>query len=385
MVMNMFGSILVEKVLQCAKNREDEQERASDTDALLTFARLFAELDTDGDGSISRAELLEGLACDKFRDEFKDANVCLLKDSGFLMQFWDYDNSGSIEFDEFVNGLQELRHSGSNQKLLLLHHDIQAYGEQVLSAIAQQGNGSTGSTGSTGGGAGPDQKAWKDLSAQIVKDIGRTIDQKLKEHRDDLRQDFLALHKVARVPHVPTGISHGSVFFDNRAWGTNELAAKVYAGGSGSPCGRIDESSNESPRSRDLQAPQSAAKKKSKKGHAKRGERGLPRKESNSASAAHDQEPSPKIVSGGSQVGSTPRDAVDEHQQHDPAAATQACGARGPVPTELGSPVAPCAAAGHEGMLARLEARGSRSITASDESPRRPTSFGRAITGIAQE
>ena len=58
-------------------------------------------------------------------------------DSALLMQPWDSDNSGTLDFREFVEGAMRIRKSEESQLLLMLQHDLHGYSRTLLDQLSR--------------------------------------------------------------------------------------------------------------------------------------------------------------------------------------------------------------------------------------------------------
>merc|ERR1712241_269812 len=51
------------------------------------------------------------------------------------MNFWDQDDSGFVDFDEFVKGTMLIMNSELAHQVLFLKHDLHSYGQRILDKV----------------------------------------------------------------------------------------------------------------------------------------------------------------------------------------------------------------------------------------------------------
>eukprot|EP00747_Dinoflagellata_sp_TGD_P067294 gnl/TRDRNA2_/TRDRNA2_155206_c0_seq2.p1 gnl/TRDRNA2_/TRDRNA2_155206_c0~~gnl/TRDRNA2_/TRDRNA2_155206_c0_seq2.p1 ORF type:complete len:734 (+),score=103.13 gnl/TRDRNA2_/TRDRNA2_155206_c0_seq2:30-2231(+) len=151
-IINMVVGIIVDESMKCSKEHEAEKKKVADNNMAERLARIFVILDGDRDGAISTPELRNGLKDEFVRSELKKLHITVGHDIEHLVKIWDEDESGTIDFSEFVSGAMALMHDDVSRQITFLRLDLQSYGdnltrlaEEIKQISSQNSNKSRGS------------------------------------------------------------------------------------------------------------------------------------------------------------------------------------------------------------------------------------------------
>lgn len=105
-LMNIVTAIMVESSLRTA-NEDQEAKKAWESmkrkRTMPRLAQIFMDLDTNGDGEVDLQELMK--APEEVQDQIK--RIVDLEQLEEVFRMLDYDNSGTISIDEFVDGIMK--------------------------------------------------------------------------------------------------------------------------------------------------------------------------------------------------------------------------------------------------------------------------------------
>ena len=91
---------------------------------------MFAALDKDGDGTISRDEFIRW----NLKNRERNGHETDMKEKAHQMfKIFDRDGSGSIKVSELVDGLQGLKHGLTTDDLVALAHELDENGDGEIS------------------------------------------------------------------------------------------------------------------------------------------------------------------------------------------------------------------------------------------------------------
>jgi len=129
-VMNVITGTFVENAIQKAMELREVQR-------VLLARKLFKQLDADGSGKLSLDELQSAMDNEQVQEYFRTIDV-ETAEANFLFEMLDSNKSGSIDFDEFLNGCLRLQNPAKALDLLLMTKETRgAFDRQsrMLSAI----------------------------------------------------------------------------------------------------------------------------------------------------------------------------------------------------------------------------------------------------------
>jgi len=135
MVLNLVVGITVQELLESKRLHEMELQRQFDEEAVKKLASIFATLDEDGNGSIETGELREALQNASFQAELKSLNIFVGEDAEMMMNIWDSDHSGQLDFNEFVQGAMAIMHCEPSQQILFLKYDVHSFSSRTLKKL----------------------------------------------------------------------------------------------------------------------------------------------------------------------------------------------------------------------------------------------------------
>jgi hypothetical protein len=140
MVMNLIIGVIVEKIMSSTREQDKEHSLKPTEKDFDVLEKVFEMLDGDGDGTIDTVELERVCEDGTLRDELSELHIYVGTDSALLMQLWDSDNSGTLDFREFVEGAMRIRKSEESQLLLMLQHDLHGYSRTLLDQLSRLEN-----------------------------------------------------------------------------------------------------------------------------------------------------------------------------------------------------------------------------------------------------
>jgi len=142
--MNLLLAVIVESASD-AKRMNLEQEaqlrEAEYNEARVHLQHLFAELDEDGNGVISKAELIEGSCSNAHFASLLKIMDIKRDDLEVLYDMMDIDGSGQVEYQEFVEQLYKIKKCEASTMLVFIHFYVTEI-QQMLQAATCQGKAS---------------------------------------------------------------------------------------------------------------------------------------------------------------------------------------------------------------------------------------------------
>merc|ERR1719193_1142942 len=130
-VMNLVVGVIVDKIMISSRDRMGKQE----PEYLVKLWELFCLLDIDNSGEISMDELRYSIKSPMIRQLFRDLGIYIGADPEQIIREWDVDNSGSLDWDEFVKGATAVKLSEGNRQLMFIQYDLHTYGSAILRKV----------------------------------------------------------------------------------------------------------------------------------------------------------------------------------------------------------------------------------------------------------
>eukprot|EP00747_Dinoflagellata_sp_TGD_P033991 gnl/TRDRNA2_/TRDRNA2_136975_c1_seq2.p1 gnl/TRDRNA2_/TRDRNA2_136975_c1~~gnl/TRDRNA2_/TRDRNA2_136975_c1_seq2.p1 ORF type:complete len:871 (-),score=146.59 gnl/TRDRNA2_/TRDRNA2_136975_c1_seq2:49-2424(-) len=134
MVLNLIVGIIVQEMQDSAREHELELKKQVDADTVQKLAHVFVKLDKDGSGCIETAELQAALENPRVQAYFKQLKIMVGKDAAFMMEFFDKDQSGVLDFSEFVDGAMSIMNSELATQVMFIKYDLHSATERILKA-----------------------------------------------------------------------------------------------------------------------------------------------------------------------------------------------------------------------------------------------------------
>jgi voltage-gated sodium channel len=134
---NVIVAVIVENAVSTAlKDAEDlekqaEQERVKACEHIL---QIFTEADTDGNCELSSSEFQAALKKPSVKSWLAAVGIDV-RQAETLFDILDYDGSGVLDFNEFVEGVMKARGTASAQDILAVHCDVWRSEFKVLSRV----------------------------------------------------------------------------------------------------------------------------------------------------------------------------------------------------------------------------------------------------------
>jgi len=125
-ILHVVVAIIVQNTLTHASNRTEEEasaRRAKEQDALVKIVQIFELADEDGNGEVSREEFQKALENPEVVENLHKVNVDV-RQAENLFDILDYDESGSLDSAEFVEGVMTARGEAESKDLLAMQCDL---------------------------------------------------------------------------------------------------------------------------------------------------------------------------------------------------------------------------------------------------------------------
>eukprot|EP00930_Biecheleria_cincta_P034019 TRINITY_DN23548_c0_g1_i1.p1 TRINITY_DN23548_c0_g1~~TRINITY_DN23548_c0_g1_i1.p1 ORF type:complete len:499 (-),score=111.98 TRINITY_DN23548_c0_g1_i1:49-1545(-) len=133
-MLNLVTAVIVENAFDEAK--QDEKEKAiklerEKEEELEDLRAFFKQIDLDGSGSLTKAELFGAAKQRKVRQKLRALGI-MPKDIAELWEILD-DGNGELDSDEFVNGIRRLRGEAKSKDILRLYKELRQFEASVSS------------------------------------------------------------------------------------------------------------------------------------------------------------------------------------------------------------------------------------------------------------
>lgn len=125
-IMNMIVSVIVDSTLEAALDQKLQAMRDQEyqtTMAAVKVDEVFRRADGNGDGQITKEELMEALLKPDVRLYLREVGIDITN-AEFIFDVVDYDGSGKLEYKEFAMALVKARGEAKAQDVLALQCDL---------------------------------------------------------------------------------------------------------------------------------------------------------------------------------------------------------------------------------------------------------------------
>lgn len=125
-IMNMIVSVIVDSTLEHARNEKLDLLHAQEAEmsaAVVKIDEIFKRADVDRNGSITKEELLSGLAVKEIQQFLQEVGVDL-HFAEHVFDVIDHDGSGELDAREFSTGLAKARGDAKAQDVLAFQCDL---------------------------------------------------------------------------------------------------------------------------------------------------------------------------------------------------------------------------------------------------------------------
>jgi len=121
--MNLILAVIVERAAEAKEEDQDTARREKaqiEEKATQRLGKLFAEIDSDGSGSISLDELLEGYDSNQQMQNMFGKLDITRNDLGMLFELMDSDNVGELSYDSLIQNLRTCQMENTRKSLAML-------------------------------------------------------------------------------------------------------------------------------------------------------------------------------------------------------------------------------------------------------------------------
>merc|ERR1712217_66245 len=124
--MHVVVAVIVQNTLEHASHRNAEEHSLKDQrekDALKRVMDVFQEADEDGNGEVSKVEFLSSLEKPSVTANLHEVNVDV-RQAEDLFDILDYDESGTLDASEFIEGVMAARGEAQAKEVLAVQCDF---------------------------------------------------------------------------------------------------------------------------------------------------------------------------------------------------------------------------------------------------------------------
>lgn len=136
---NVITSIFLENARKSSKSDREhviQEEMQSKTQYLRDIEMIFAEMDADGNGLISRQEFHETLKDERVVAYFRSMKLDA-REAEHLFNLLDYDGSGEVSYPEFVDGCWKLQGEARSLDVKIIQLEVTALSKALKSVQDQ--------------------------------------------------------------------------------------------------------------------------------------------------------------------------------------------------------------------------------------------------------
>jgi len=137
--MHVVVGVIVQNTIKNSTSRKNEMAKvkhAKDAVALSKILGVFQEADTNSDGEVTKAEFLAALSKKEVIRQLHEVNVDV-RTAETLFDILDYDESGSLDAYEFIEGVMEARGEARAKDVLAVQCDLWK-ADKVITARADR-------------------------------------------------------------------------------------------------------------------------------------------------------------------------------------------------------------------------------------------------------
>lgn len=136
-VMHVVVAVIVQNTLEHASQRSNEEQSRKDSReraAMKKIINVFMAADVDGDGCITKEEFINSLGNPVVITQLHEVNVDV-RQAESLFEILDYDESGSLDATEFVDGVMTARGEAQSKEILSVQCDVWKAERRLLEMI----------------------------------------------------------------------------------------------------------------------------------------------------------------------------------------------------------------------------------------------------------
>jgi len=123
-ILNLVLSVIVNQAQEAHRQEEIARTDREFQIARVGLAKIFEEMDSDGSGCLTQSELLNGLDTNQeFSSLLRYMNITR-DDVQLTFKMLDFDDSGAVAFEEFVDGLYKMKTESSHTLLMFIRHYV---------------------------------------------------------------------------------------------------------------------------------------------------------------------------------------------------------------------------------------------------------------------
>jgi len=125
-VMHVVVAVIVQNTVEHASQRSKEEQSAKDSRekvAMNKIINVFMAADVDGDGSITKEEFINSLSNPVVITQLHEVNVDI-RQAESLFEILDYDESGCLDANEFIEGVMTARGEAKSKEILTVQCDV---------------------------------------------------------------------------------------------------------------------------------------------------------------------------------------------------------------------------------------------------------------------
>jgi len=166
-VMHVVVAVIVQNTLEHASHRNEEEEHAKDQkdqEVLMKIIEVFKATDADGDGEVTRDEFLMSLKNKLVMRSLHQIDVDV-RQAENLFDILDYDDSGSLDASEFIEGMLMARGEAQAKEVLAVQCDLWKTEKRILTTCTNFEQDIRGSL-----------SALTDTVARFQEDVGKVFD-----------------------------------------------------------------------------------------------------------------------------------------------------------------------------------------------------------------
>mmetsp|Transcript_15995 Transcript_15995/g.41370 ORF Transcript_15995/g.41370 Transcript_15995/m.41370 type:complete len:761 (+) Transcript_15995:56-2338(+) len=137
-VMHIVVAVIVQNTLEHANQRNKNEQSSKDVaekKAMMKIIEVFSAADVDGDGTLTKEEFIESLTNPNVITLLHEVDVDI-RQAESLFEILDYDESGSLDATEFIEGVMTARGEAQSKEILSVQCDLWKAERRLISSIS---------------------------------------------------------------------------------------------------------------------------------------------------------------------------------------------------------------------------------------------------------